>query len=413
MDETLQCLNRVLSFVGISIFAKNNWDSPFYRVIQIFNLIIAIITFILTTGCIINSFSDLPALIESICIWTTGVILSISITICWVFRKRFRLFVLEMGFRDTILDVPLIHYVMGLESGGELLMELKELVVDSRERLLRFVRILLKCYVSSVFVTASLYIVGAIYRMLVREDQSLRILAFEMWFPWSLEDMRVYAASFIFHAYAGLICCSGYPGFQITIILLVGQSIRQLRILTFVISHQDELVKEITNMREGESLWQLYCTDILSQCIKHYITLKTFNNRVNVIFRPFYLTLILVATLLVCGCSTKIAISNKFALEVIKYYVHEFCFIIVVLMFCLLGQQLQDECEKLEGSILQKWYIYNAKHTKHLRIFKMAASQRMPIHIFGTITLSLPTFTWFIRTGTSFFTLMMSFMEEQ
>lgn len=81
-----------------------------------------------------------------------------------------------MGFRDTILDVPLINFVMGLESGGALLMELKELVVDSRERLLRFVRVLLKCYVSSVFVTASLYIVGAIYRMLVREDQSLRIL---------------------------------------------------------------------------------------------------------------------------------------------------------------------------------------------------------------------------------------------
>lgn len=34
---------------------------------------------------------------------------------------------------------------------------------------------------------------------------------------------------------------------------------------------------------------------------------------------------------------------NETSPEVLKYYVHEFCFIMVVLMFCLLGQQIQNE----------------------------------------------------------------------
>ncbi|CAB3220880.1 unnamed protein product [Arctia plantaginis] len=96
-----------------------------------------------------------------------------------------------------------------------------------------------------------------------------------------------------------------------------------------------------------------------------------------------------------------------------KYYLHEFCFIAVVLSFCLLGQQVDNESEILERVVTEKWYIFDNTHQTNIKIFNMALSQRMPIYIFGTITLSLPTFTWFIKTGMSFFTLVMSVLEEQ
>ena len=37
----------------------------------------------------------------------------------------------------------------------------------------------------------------------------LLVPAFDMWFPWSLESYTVYTISFIFHAYAGYLCCIG------------------------------------------------------------------------------------------------------------------------------------------------------------------------------------------------------------
>ncbi|XP_035454520.2 uncharacterized protein LOC118279094 [Spodoptera frugiperda] len=411
MDEAFLAFHRVLSFAGISIFAKQNWDSNRWLGYQIFNFIIGVLCFIFTTGFVVTNVSDFLLCIQGACIWTTGVIMTITLGVCLVFRNEFRFFLEEMAFRDHMLEMPLIDHIMLVSPRGAKIEELRNLVTGSQEKLFKYVTILLKSYVASVFLCATLYLCSPVYGMLVREDQSLRLLAFDMWFPWSLEDYTVYIISFIFHAYAGYLCCIAYPGLQCIIILLLGQLIRQTRILTFILLHMNELVLEVTAVQDER--WQDICTLVLSQCVDHYVKIKRFSNRLNVICRPFYLTLILVAIMLVCMCSVKIAVSNKLSLDTFKYYIHEFCFILVVLMFCLIGQQVENECEALERAVTEKWYIFNHNHKSNIRIFKMALGQRMPIYIFGTITLSLPTFTWFIKTGMSFFTLVMSVLEEE
>ncbi|XP_072946198.1 uncharacterized protein [Epargyreus clarus] len=410
MDETFKVFDRVLSFVGIPIFKKRNWNSKRWLFFQIFNFILGFLTFIFTSGFVISNYKNLLVCIQGACIWTTGVIMYITLGICLIFRKDFQMFLSEMGFRDEILEMPFIEYVLSQKLEHGKLAELKDLIVNSQEKLLKFTRVLLKSYVASVWLSATLYLCGPIYEMCIREDESLRLLAFDMWFPWSLDNFKVYVASFVFHAYAGYLCCIAYPGFQSTIILLVGQTIRQLRILTFILLHLDELAYEIAGRRNKK--WQDYCTSILTQCVDRYVKIKRFTNRLNVICQPFYLALIIAAIILVCMCSVKIAISDKLSPENMKYYVHEFCYTLVVLMFCLLGQQVENECEKLEEAVTTKWYMYNRKHTVNVRIFKTALSRRMPIYIFGSITLSLPTFTWFIKTGMSFFTVVMSVLNK-
>nr|AEF32141.1 odorant receptor [Spodoptera exigua] len=411
MDEAFLAFHRVLSFAGISIFAKQNWDSNRWLVHQTFNFIIGVLCFIFTTGFVVTNVSDFLLCIQGACIWTTGVIMTITLGVCLIFRKDFRNFLEEMAFRDHMLEMPLIDHVLLVSSGGEKIQELRDLVTGSQEKLFKYTTILLRVYVASVFLCATLYLCSPVYGMMVREDESLRLLAFDMWFPWSLEDYTVYIISFIFHAYAGYLCCIAYPGLQSIIILLLGQIIRQIRILTFILLHTNELVLEVTRVQDKR--WQYMCTLVLSQCVDHYVKIKSFSNRLNVICRPFYLTLILVAIMLVCMCSVKIAVSNKVSLDTMKYYIHEFCFILVVLMFCLVGQQVDNECEALERAVTEKWYIFNHNHKSNIRIFNMALGQRMPIYIFGTITLSLPTFTWFIKTGMSFFSLVMSVLEEE
>ncbi|KAH9634858.1 hypothetical protein HF086_005180 [Spodoptera exigua] len=308
MDEAFLAFHRVLSFAGISIFAKQNWDSNRWLVHQTFNFIIGVLCFIFTTGFVVTNVSDFLLCIQGACIWTTGVIMTITLGVCLIFRKDFRNFLEEMAFRDHMLEMPLIDHVLLVSSGGEKIQELRDLVTGSQEKLFKYTTILLRVYVASVFLCATLYLCSPVYGMMVREDESLRLLAFDMWFPWSLEDYTVYIISFIFHAYAGYLCCIAYPGLQSIIILLLGQIIRQIRILTFILLHMND-----------------------------------FSNRLNVICRPFYLTLILVAIMLVCMCSVKIAVSNKVSLDTMKYYIHEFCFILVVLMFCLVGQQVDNE----------------------------------------------------------------------
>ncbi|CAH0714998.1 unnamed protein product, partial [Brenthis ino] len=288
--------------------------------------------------------------------------------------------------------MPLIQNILQLKFSHGKLKELRQLTINSQETLFRLTRVLLKTYVACVWVCATLYLCGPIYMMCKRNDKSLRLLAFDMWFPWGLENFTIYVASFSFHAYAGYLCCIAYPGLQATIILLVGQIIRQLKILTFILLNLDKLVEELVD-ETGEK-WQTECTLVLSQCIDHFVKMKRFAHRLNIICQPFYLALILVAIMLVCVCSVKIAISDKLSPDILKYYVHEFCFILVVFMFCFLGQQVDNECERLEAAVTEKWYLYNSKHRVNVRIFKMALSQRMPIYIFGSITLSLPTFTW-------------------
>ncbi|XP_053620404.1 uncharacterized protein LOC128680933 isoform X2 [Plodia interpunctella] len=378
MDETFEVFHRVLSFGGISIFTKNNWDSKSWLLLQIFNFVIGVFCFIFTTGFVMENYSELLIFIEGACIWTTGVIMTISLGVCLIFRKQLRQFLEEMVFNDCVLEIPIINSVLKRDE-GEKVVELKTMVVESQEKLLKYTRVLLKCYVGSVFLVATLYLCSPLYEMFVSNDDSLRLLAFGMWFPWSLDDINIYIASFVFHAYAGYLCCIAYPGLQLTIILLVGQNIRQLRILTFILLNLDELVIELGHKNDN---WQMCCTDVLAQCVVQYAKVKSFSNRVNVICRPFYLTLILVAIMLVCMCSVKIAVSDKLSPETMKYYVHEFCFIIVVLMFCLLGQQIENECEKLEQAVTEKWYIFDRKHKINVRIFKTALSQRMPIYIF-------------------------------
>ncbi|XP_022837259.1 uncharacterized protein LOC111364584 [Spodoptera litura] len=411
MDEAFLAFHRVLSFAGISIFAKQNWNSHRWLAHQTFNFIIGVLCFIFTTGFVVTNVSDFLLCIQGACIWTTGVIMTITLGVCLIFRKEFRIFLEEMVFRDHMLEMPLIDHILLASPGGEKIQELRNLVTGSQEKLFKYTTLLLKSYVASTFFCATLYLCSPVYEMMVREDKSLRLLAFDMWFPWSLEDYTVYIISFMFHAYAGYLCCIAYPGLQSTIILLLGQLIRQTRILTFILLHMNELALEVTGVQDER--WQDICTLILSQCVDHYVKIKRFSNRLNVICRPFYLTLILVAIMLVCMCSVKIAVSNKLSLDTFKYYIHEFCFILVVLMFCLIGQQVENECEALERAVTEKWYIFNHIHKSNIRIFKMALGQRMPIYIFGTITLSLPTFTWFIKTGMSFFTLVMSVLEEE
>ncbi|CAG4980815.1 unnamed protein product [Colias eurytheme] len=408
MDETFRAFDRILRFAGISIFAKSKWNSKRWLIYQSFNFFLALLTFIFTSAFVVFNMSDLLLCIQGACIWTTGVIMFISLGICLIFKKDFEGFVGEMAFQDRALDMPLVEYVMASQGSGKCF-ELKCLVMNTQEKIFKLTRMLLKTYVASVWLCATLYLCGPIYGMYVREDDSLRLLAFDMWFPWSLENFGVYVASFTFHAYAGYLCCIAYPGFQSMIIILVWQIIRQLQIITFVLTNLDEIMLDIVKQRNER--WQSGCSSVFSQCVKHYVRTKRFSNRLNVICRPFYLALILVAIMLVCVCSVKIAVSNKFTLDTMKYYVHELCFILVVFMFCFLGQQVENQCEKLDAAVTEKWYIYNKEHKHNVLIFKIALSQRMPIHIFGSIPLSLPTFTWFIKTGMSFFTLMMSVLE--
>ncbi|CAK1589706.1 unnamed protein product [Parnassius mnemosyne] len=409
MEETFRTFHRVLSFAGISIFSKTSRSTKRWLLLQILNFVIGFLTFIFTSAFAIVHFNNMLLFIQGACIWTTGVIMFISLGVCLLFRKKFHMFLSEMVFEDGMLDMPFIEYVLRNEKNGKL-NDLKELVINSQDKLFYYTRILLKVYVTSVWLTATLYLCGPIYQMSISDDNSLRLLAFDMWFPWSLENFNVYIASFLFHAYAGYLCCIAYPGLQSMIILLVGQTIRQLRIITFILQNLNDLSTQIVEGKEEN--WQPCCTEIFKQCITHYVKIKRFTNRLNIICQPFYLTLILVAIMLVCMCSVKIAVSDViFSADVMKYFVHEFCFILVVLMFCLLGQKVENECEKLELAVTEKWYLYDRNHKINVLIFNMAVSQRMPIYIFGSVTLSLPTFTWFIKTGMSFFTLVMSLLE--
>ncbi|XP_023936040.2 uncharacterized protein LOC112044424 [Bicyclus anynana] len=410
MDETQKIFHRVLLFAGITIFGKPDQNYKKWLLFQYFNVFIGFLTFMFTTIFVLSNVSDILICIQGACIWTTGVIMFISLGICLLYRKEFRSFLDQMVLVDYALEMPLIKHISQIQVEHEKLRQLKELVNKSQKNLLKLTRILLKAYVFSVWLCVTLYLCGPIYRMSVSQDKSLRLLAFDMWFPWGLENFTVYVASFVFHAYAAFLCCIAYAGLQSMIILLVAQIIRHLRILTFVLLNLNELVEELV---EGKvELWQPGCTLILSQCVDHYVKIKRFANRLNSITRPFYLALILVAIMLVCVCSVKIAISDKLSPDVMKYYVHEICFIMVVLMFCFLGQQVDNECEKLEKAVTEKWYIFSSQHRVNVRIFEMAVSQRMPIYIFGSIALSLPTFTWFIKTGMSFFTLVMSVLNE-
>lgn len=175
MDEYFQIFDRVLSVVGVTIYSKTKWDSSLWLALQTFNFIIGLLVFIFTTVFVFVSSSDIVIWIEGACIWTTAVIMIISLGVCLVFRKDFRIFLNEMAFQDGVLEMPLISYVLKLECSGKL-NELKVMVVDSQEKLLKYTRMLLIIYVASVWLCATLYICDPIYQMIVGEDESLRLL---------------------------------------------------------------------------------------------------------------------------------------------------------------------------------------------------------------------------------------------
>nr|AXY83386.1 putative odorant receptor 8 [Conopomorpha sinensis] len=404
--------HRILSLVGISFFAEHNWDSNVWLFWQITNVFIGFLTFIFPVAFCIVNFTNLPMFIAGACIWITGLVLFISLCICLFFRRSMRQYLHEMGFKDALLEMPLVGAVMARTVKGQHLIELKKMVQETQKFFMRMPVLILKMYMTHVFVTATLYLLGGLYLAVTRENREDRILPFEMWFPWSLEDYRVYIATFLFQVYEGYLTCIAYAGFQSTLVLLNGQVIRQLRILQHILKHIDVLSEDMVDEGLGRE-WQGTCTDLLTQCVKHYMKLKSFSNRLNTICRPFYLVMILDATMLVCVCSVKIAISDKLSSDVIKYYLHEVCFVMIVMIFCFLGQQIENECEELEEAVTEKWYVFDLRHRRHLIIFKVALGQRMPIIIFGSVTLSLPTFTWFIKTGASFFTFVMTFLEHE
>ncbi|XP_013168610.1 PREDICTED: odorant receptor 4-like [Papilio xuthus] len=407
MDETVQTFNRVLCFAGISFFSKTNQSSKRWFLFQILNFIYGFVTVIFSSAFVIVNFNNMLLCIQGACIWTTGVIMCTSLGLCLFFKRKFQIFLNEMVFKDSVLDMPLIVHVLESNNSGRL-KDLRDLVLESEKKFFRFSRILLKTYIVIGVVCVTLYLCCAIYQMITSNDNTLRLLAFEMWFPWSLENFKVYVATFIFQAYSSYLCCIANPGLQSIIILLVSQTIRQLTIITFILENLNELSIELTDNKEN---WQYCCTDILSQCFKRYVKIKRFINHLNAVCQPFYLTLILVAMMLVGMCSVKIAVSNKFSADTMKYYVHNLYFILTVLMICVLGQQVENECEKLELAITEKWYLFDKKHKTGILIFKMAVNKGMPMYIFGSTRISLPTFTWFIKTGMSFFTLVMSVLE--
>nr|AOG12931.1 odorant receptor [Eogystia hippophaecolus] len=410
MDVTLSVYHKTLSVIGISIFAREKWDSIPWLIIQTFMFIYALLILIFCTVFMIQNYSDLLICIQAACVWNTGILMFICITIFFVYRKKFRTFLTEIVFQDPMLNMPFIEQILKLFLGGKL-NELKQLVIYSQDKLFKLSDILIRTYLGSFTLCYVLYTCKPIYRTFIgRENKDVRIMAFEMWFPWGLKNDYVYVASFLFNLYGGYICCLSCCGLQSTIFLLFGQMIRQLKVLIFILQNLDELVLELTGKRDER--WQKHCTLILSQCVDHYIKLKRFNNRLNVICQPFYLALILDAIMLVCVCFVKIAISDRFSEDTLKYYIHAFCIGFIVMLFCFLGQQLKNECDILENVVLEKWYIFDKKHKVCVQIFKMAVSHGMPVYIFGSVTLTLPTFTWFIRSVMSFFMLVMTVLED-
>lgn len=90
MDETFRIFHRVLSFAGVPIFARENWSSKPWLLLQILNFIIGVLCFVFTTSFVANNYSNLLLFIEGACIWTTGVIMTISLGVCLFFRNDFR-----------------------------------------------------------------------------------------------------------------------------------------------------------------------------------------------------------------------------------------------------------------------------------------------------------------------------------
>ncbi|GBP66762.1 hypothetical protein EVAR_28630_1 [Eumeta japonica] len=273
-EATFRAFNFILSWGGVRIFAKNNKRRKLWFSLQIFNFVISLLALVFTCGFVIKNVSDLLLLLRGACIWGTCVILTMTLGIFLVYQKDMKIYLEHLAVDDAILEMPLINYLLQQESfnrGGKL-KDLKNLVEQSQEKLSKFTRVLLMSYALVIFVTASLYLCDTIYEMVKRDDKSLRLFAFDMWFPWSVEDFNVYVITFIGHVYAAYLCICAYAGFQTTVILLVGQVVRQVRIMTFILSNLRCLAEEMHSLTGHDSA--VYCTSVLIQCVQHFIRLK-------------------------------------------------------------------------------------------------------------------------------------------
>lgn len=178
MDKTFKIYHRINSIAGIAIFAKNNWNSRAWLAYQVFNFIIGIFCFIFTSMFVIVNSSDLIIFTQGACIWSTGVVMTISLGVCLNFRNRFRVFLTEMAFKDEMLEMPLIQFVLKVERGKKLL-ELKNMVLDSQEKLLKYLRLWTTGYIISVVITTTMYLINTIYEMTTKGDSSLGLLGIE------------------------------------------------------------------------------------------------------------------------------------------------------------------------------------------------------------------------------------------
>lgn len=176
MESTLKVCDTVLSFAGIRIFS-NKWNSKFWILIQTFCFIIGVLALIFTSGFILQNIirDDLISLLKGASIWSTCIILSISLTICLIFRGKFRQFLTEVVFVDLMLEMPLVKFCFQNEKIGSKIDELRNVVLSSRDKLMIFSRKLMILYAFLVFFNSNLYLFDAIYRMIVTKDPDDRL----------------------------------------------------------------------------------------------------------------------------------------------------------------------------------------------------------------------------------------------
>lgn len=170
MNSTFETLDWVLSFGGIRIYSHTKWDSKLWLILQIYNLLVASLALVFTTGFVVTNLSQLDILLKAASIWSTCIILSMSLAICLTFRKKFRSYLLEMAFVDYMQRMPLIKSVLESNNPNPITIQLRDLLVTSQLDLLKFSRIFVKSYLFCVFLTATLYMCDPIYRMAVRDN---------------------------------------------------------------------------------------------------------------------------------------------------------------------------------------------------------------------------------------------------
>lgn len=174
MDSTFETLDWVLSFAGIRIYSDTKWNSKLWLTLQIYSLFVASLALVFTTGFVVINVSQLEVLLKGASIWSTCIILSMSLAICLSFRRKFRYYLLEMAFTDYMRRMPLVKSVLDLENPNTITNQLRNLVVVSQLDLLKFSRIFVKSYLFCVFLTATLYMCDPIYRMAIRENDNDR-----------------------------------------------------------------------------------------------------------------------------------------------------------------------------------------------------------------------------------------------